>query len=74
MLERIQKLLHAQPFTPFTVVMSSGEQHAVRHPEHALLTKHWLIVADADNEEEIHDLYLLHVTEVKRSAPAEVQS
>jgi len=72
MLERIKNLLQTKPFSPFTVVMSSGERYEVRHPEHALLTKHLLIIADADNDAVIHDLYLLHISELKRGTPTSV--
>ena len=54
MVQRLRELLTAKPFTPFTITMSDGSKHEVRHPEHAALAKHFLFVVDADNEETLH--------------------
>lgn len=62
----LKKLLSAQPFVPFTVVMSDGTHVTVKHPENALLTKHWLYVT-TDQGETTEHLYLLHVTRLHRS-------
>lgn len=68
MVQRLRELLKAQPFVPFTVTMSSGEQHEIRHPENALMTKYVLIIVDADDEDRVRDLYLLHVAALDRIA------
>ena len=65
----LKKLLSAQPFVPFTVIMSDGTHVTVKHPETALLTKHWLYVT-TDGGETTEHLYLLHVTRVQRREQA----
>jgi len=35
----IKRLLDERPFTPFRIVMSSGDRYDVRHPEQAFVTK-----------------------------------
>lgn len=64
----LKKLLSTQPFVPFTVIMSDGTHVTVKHPENALLTKHWLYVT-TDGETTEH-LYLLHVTRIQRQEQA----
>ena len=66
MIQRIRDLLKATPFVPFTITMSSGAKHDVRHPENAFLTKHFLIIVDDDEEDRVRDLYLLHVAALDR--------
>lgn len=70
MRERLTDFLRAQPFVPFTIVMSDGGKHEIRHPEHAALTKHWLIVVDADDSDHTTNLYLLHITQLDPHVPA----
>ena len=65
----LKKRLTAQPFVPFTVVMSDGTHVTVKHPETALLTKRWLYVT-TDGGETTEHLYLLHVTRIQRSEQA----
>lgn len=38
-------MLKASPFVPCTIVMSDGTHITVKHPENALLMKHWIYVA-----------------------------
>ena len=64
MVQQIRELLRATPFVPFTVIMSNGSRHEVRHPENALLSKHFLYVVNADNDELVQHLYLLHVAQL----------
>ncbi len=71
--QQIKSLLRYQPFMPFTVVMSNGSSHTVRHPENALLSKHFLYVVDADDAEQVTNLYLLHIAELKTTAPTEAR-
>jgi hypothetical protein len=61
----LKTLLTTKPFVPFTVVMSDGTYITVKHPETALLTKHWLYVT-TDGGETTEHLYLLHVTRIQR--------
>jgi hypothetical protein len=34
-IEFLEEQLHAQPFTPFTIVMNSGDRLRIRTPDHA---------------------------------------
>ena len=61
----LQKMLSARPFVPFTIVMSDGTHITVKHPETALLMKHWIYVT-TDGGETAEHLYLLHVTRLQR--------
>lgn len=65
----LKKLMTSQPFVPFTVAMSDGTHVTVKHPELALLTKHWLYVTTDDGETTEH-LYLLDVTRIQRQEQA----
>jgi len=65
MQEELKKMLKATPFVPFTIVMSDGTHITVKHPENALLMKHWIYVA-TDGGETAEHLYLLHVTRIQR--------
>jgi hypothetical protein len=42
--QTFRDLLHARPFRPFRLIMSSGEAYEVRHPEMAMLTCSDLLV------------------------------
>jgi len=70
MAEQIRELLRTTPFVPFAIFLSNGTRYEIRHPENALLTKHFLIVVDADNDEVARHLYLLHIVELTRLTPA----
>ena len=65
----LKKVLTAQPFIPFTEVMSDGTHVTVKPPDTALLTKHWLHVT-TDGGETTEHLYLLHVTRLQRTEKA----
>ena len=65
----IKAMLTSKPFVPFTVIMSDGTHITVKHPEMALLTKHWLYVT-SDGGETTEHLYLLHVTRIQRREQA----
>jgi len=45
--------------------MSDGTHITVKHPENALLMKHWIYVT-TDGRETAEHLYLLHVTRLQR--------
>jgi hypothetical protein len=66
MQEELRKMLKAEPFVPFTIIMSDGTHITVKHPENALLTKHWIYVS-TDGGETAEHLYLLHITRLQRS-------
>ena len=61
----LKTMLSTKPFIPFTVIMSDGTNVTVKHPETALLTKHWLYVT-TDGGETTEHLYLLHLTRIQR--------
>ena len=65
----LKKILSAKPFVPFTVIMSDGTHLTVKHPETALLMKHWLYVT-TDGGETAEHLYLLHMTRIQRQEQA----
>ena len=66
MQEELKRMMKAQPFIPFTVVLCDGTHITVKHPEMAWLTKHWLYVT-TDGGETTEHLYLLHVTRIQRT-------
>ena len=45
----IRQLLKEQPFRPFRLIMSSGKEYVVRHPEMALLTRREVVIALPQN-------------------------
>lgn len=65
----LKRMLSAKPFVPFTMVMSDGTHVTVKHPETALLTKHWLY-ATTDGGETTEHLYLLRVTRIQQQDQA----
>lgn len=67
-LQTFQKLLTAQPFSPFRLVMSSGKTYEVCHPEMAMLTRTTILVGlDVRNgvPAEFDICSLLHVTAIE---------
>jgi len=62
-------LLHATPFVPFRLVMSSGQTYDVRHPEMAMLTRSDILVGIGDIRDGIPARFkicsLLHVTAIE---------
>jgi hypothetical protein len=68
--QTFRDLLNTRPFRPFRLVMSSGQDYEVRHPEMAMLTKTDILVG-LDEDEEMHVpsrfkiCSLLHVTAVE---------
>lgn len=68
--QTFRDLLSTRPFRPFRLVMSSGQDYEVRHPEMAWLTKTDILVG-IDEDEETHAparfkiCSLLHVTAVE---------
>lgn len=64
--EELKEMLKARPFVPFTIVMSDGTPITVKHPENALMMKHWIYVS-SDGGETAEHLYLLNVTRLQRT-------
>jgi hypothetical protein len=67
--QTFRDLLGARPFRPFRLVMSSGQNYEVRHPEMAWLTRTSILVgidtADDGVPAEFKICSLLHVTAVE---------
>jgi len=62
--EAVRAMLRRQPFSPFAIVMSSGERHIVKHPECLAMTPNRLLVVDPDTEA-FAVLAMLHVAELQ---------
>jgi hypothetical protein len=73
-----RQLLSKQPFTPFSVVMSSGERHTVPHPEMAFLTRTTLYIGMEPDKKGFPRwakmCLLLHITTVESSENAGSQN
>ena len=51
MTDKVRKLLHAEPFTPFVIKTSDGKQYRVKHPDYvAISPKGGRITVYADEE------------------------
>ena len=65
----IRKLLRQQPFKPFRLVMSSGKEYEVRHPEMAMLLQNDILVGvditDNGMPAEFDICPLLHVASIE---------
>ncbi|MEM9364712.1 MAG: hypothetical protein AAGD07_01875 [Planctomycetota bacterium] len=71
MSQELRRLLSAEPFVPFVVTMSNGRTYRVGHPENAVLSKHFLVVVSGEENEDIDNLYLLHIASLSpEKAPA----
>ncbi len=75
--QTFRELLTRRPFQPFRLVMSSGREYEVRHPEMALLTRTDLLVGIDETDEGVPAGFkicsLLHVTAVEpaNASPAD---
>jgi hypothetical protein len=64
MTDEVRKLLHAEPFLPFTIRTSDGKQYRVKHPDYvAISPKGGRITVYAD-EETSTTLSALHMVAV----------
>ena len=67
--QTFRDLLHAVPFQPFRLVMSSGQTYDVRHPEMAMLTRTNILVGTGEELDgvpsEFKNCSLLHVTSIE---------
>jgi hypothetical protein len=65
----IRKLLRHQPFKPFRLVMSSGREYEIRHPEMAMLLQNDILVGvditDNGMPAEFDICPLLHVASIE---------
>jgi len=63
-------ILGRRPFTPLKIVLSSGQELTIDHPENVLLTKTKMVVSYPERDI-ITWAPLLHVASVEAAAPAE---
>ena len=65
----IRRLLRQQPFKPFRLVMSSGKEYEIRHPEMAMLLQNDILVGvditDNGMPAEFDICPLLHVASIE---------
>jgi hypothetical protein len=65
----IRKLLRQQPFKPFRLVMSSGREYEIRHPEMAMLLQNDILIGvditDNGMPAEFDICPLLHVASIE---------
>jgi hypothetical protein len=73
-LQTFRELMAQRPFEPFRLVMSSGQNYEVRHPEMAMLTRTSILVgidvADDGVPAEFKICSLLHITAIEPLNPA----
>ena len=64
-LSELKAVLGKQPFEPFRIRLSNGDEYVIRHPEFALLTKTSVYVGILSRQEGVPDhavqVDLLHV-------------
>jgi hypothetical protein len=66
----IRSRLAERPFTPFALVLTTGEQYVIRHPEQIWIAALHLYVSTAPTgafptSEQIRRIALLHVVELR---------
>jgi len=66
--EAVREMLGRRPFEPFEVVMSSGERHAVKHPESLLVSPTRAVILDPVTDK-LAILSLMHITELRPTEP-----
>ena len=73
--EVLLESIKAQPFEPFSIVMSSGEKYSIEHPENVQLLKHAALIYTKMNRRfpEVVDEYVrasyLHMSALEPVAP-----
>jgi hypothetical protein len=65
--EAVDQLHQLRPFEPFTIRLSGGESHEVRHPENLAVGKQRLVVIDPESDR-MAILGLLHVTSLETAS------
>lgn len=67
--QEVYDALHTWPFQPFTLQLSNGQSHTVRHPEFALLTRNSVVIGVPVTPDNIPDRLvqcdLLHVVSIE---------
>ncbi len=69
--ETLRQFLQKRPFEPFTILLSNGERHEVRHPEFAIVSPSRLVVVDPVTDR-FWLISLIHIAEiqVQKATPA----
>jgi hypothetical protein len=67
--DAIREWLTRQPFEPFELRLSSGENHQVRHPEVLAIGKNRLILIDPNTDRAVY-IALVHVNAIEALQPA----
>jgi hypothetical protein len=67
--EAVREWLQRQPFQPFVMALSNGEQCEVRHPELVLLARTHLALADPAADR-IRFIGLMHINTIDALQPA----
>ena len=62
--DTVRELLKHRPFEPFLIRLSSGEEHIVRHPELAILTKSKIVIAYPESDRFVITS-LLHIVAIE---------
>jgi hypothetical protein len=62
---RIRDLLGASPFAPFTIVMASGNEHRLEHPDFVALEREAADVTVEDLSGSSHILNPMLITEIR---------
>jgi hypothetical protein len=69
MITEVKRLLEAQPFEPFSVVTTSGQQYGVPSPDHAGISPHaGRMVIWFDDDSSV-TLAGLHIAAIEKSSP-----
>jgi hypothetical protein len=66
--ETVREVLKQEPFEPFTLLMSNGERHEIRHPEFAIVSPSRLVILDPVSDR-LSILSLIHVAEIQMQQP-----
>lgn len=65
----IKRLLDERPFTPFRLIMSSGEKYEITHPEQAFVTRARIYIGSGPDERGIPEdseiCSVLHVSSLE---------
>jgi len=62
--ETIREWLHRQPFEPFELRLSNGENYQVRHPELVAIGKNRIAIVDPNTDRFVH-VALVHVNSIE---------
>jgi hypothetical protein len=68
-IQEIQRLLSAQPFDPFRVLVADGRTYDVRHPENIAMGGKGRLIAIGLDDDSFVTLDLLLVTGIQRPIP-----